>query len=375
MKKIFIILMLSIMAGTNSFSETTDTTGTAWRPVQVTFLTPVGSNGLASWKTGNNFSLNILFGMNGALKGTELSGLAGLLRGNMEGAQFAGLVNTAGGDVRGFQAAGLVNVAGGTFSGAQTAGLVNVAAHAGKGFQAAGLVNVAMGTKLSQVAGLASVQAGDVKGVQINGLAGVTTGKIDGVQISGLVNYTKTLHGVQVGLFNYADTVEKGTPVGLFSIVRHGGYRAFELSANETFYGNASFKLGVKQLYSIFTTGAAIRNDTVVWGWGLGFGTLIPLSKKTDLSIEGICYQVNVGEWFTHGPNLLNKISFSFGWHVAKGVALTFTPSWNVTVTDTINEYGETVEKSFTPYDVYDHTFTNGINVKMYPGMAVGVRF
>jgi hypothetical protein len=375
MKKILLITLLLLMAGIAAFAGNEDTAAMTWRPVQVTFITPVGSNGLSSWNTGNDFSLNVLFGMNGALKGAEFSGLAGLIRGDMDGAQFAGLVNTAGGNIKGFQAAGLVNVAGGSITGAQVSGLVNVAAHSGRGFQAAGLVNVAMGNRISQVGGLASVETGDTKGVQINGLAGITTGKTDGAQISGLFNYTKTLHGVQIGLFNYADTVEKGTPIGLFSIVHHGGYRAFELTANETFYGNASFKLGVKQLYSIFTTGAAIRNDTVVWGWGLGFGTLVPLSKKTDLSIEGICYQVNVGEWFTHGPNLLNKINLSLGWHVAKSVALVVTPSWNITVSDMLDEYGEPVDKSFAPYDVYDHTFSNGFNVKMYPGLAVGVRF
>jgi len=360
MKWINRLLFLAFImpANTGLYAQDEQQTEMKWRPVQVTFITPVGTNGLGSRDIGNDFSLNILFGMNGGLRGAEFSGLGGMLKGDMKGAQFAGLLNTAGGNVKGFQAAGLVNVAAGTLNGAQAAGLVNVSGKELKGFQAAGLVNVA---------------ADSSKGCQVAGLANVAVdGKVS--QIAGLFNYTKRLNGVQIGLFNVADTVEHGVPIGLFSIVGRGGYHAFGISGNETFYGNASFMLGVKKFYNIFTTGIAFRDEKIIWGWGLGFGTQVRLGGRSDLSIEGLCYQVNVDEWFTHGPNLLGKLNLSFAWHLAPHLALTVTPSWNVTVSDMLDEYGEHQDNTFAPYSVYDYDFDNGMRLEMYPGLAIGIR-
>lgn len=354
----FLAGLLFLTALTASASEE-EKNEMKWRPAQVTFITPLGSNWIHSWKTGNNFSLNILFGMNGGLKGAEFSGLAGMIRDDATGAQFAGLANTVGGTFRGMQAAGLVNVAAKRMNGFQTAGLVSVA---GGYFQGA------------QINGLAAVTSGDLKGAQINGLAGIAGGTMKGVQISGLFNYARKLDGVQLGLFNYADTVKRGVPIGLFSVVGHGGYYAFEITAGETFYGTASFKMGMKRFYNIFSLGAGYRNEQIIWGWGAGFGTLFNLSQKLDLSLEALCYQVNLGEWFTHGPNLLNKINISLGWNISPHVALVFTPSWNVTVMDLTDEYGEKTREPFAPYSVYSKTWDNDMNVRMYPGLSVGVR-
>ena len=336
-----------------------DTSKIKYRPAQVTFVAPVGSNGLNAWQTANGFSLNVLFGMNGALRGAEFSGLAGMLRQDMKGAQFAGLFNSAGGDMKGFQAAGLANVVAGTVKGVQAAGLVSVAADSFTGAQFSGLANVAVG------------QGG---GFQAAGLINVATGGRM-TQVAGLANVTTRLNGTQIGFFNYADTLENGVPIGLFSVVRKGGYRSFELAFNETFYVNPGFKMGVNKFYNIFTAGVAYRDSMIVWGWGLGVGSMIPLGKKFDLSIEAVCYQVNLDEWFTHGPNLLNRLNVSFGWHVSPHATLTFTPSWNVTVVDTFDEYGEPVREPWAPYSVYDLDWGNGFISQMYPGFAVGIRF
>lgn len=359
MKRTMITVLLALVAGLMAFADGSDTNEMKYRPLQVTFFFPAGSNGLNSPEFSNGFSLNILAGMNGGLRGAEFSGLAGLLKGDMKGAQFAGLLNTAGGDMKGFQAAGLVNVVG----------------HSSHGMQAAGLVNVVGGKfKGAQVAGLVNVTAGKGKGFQAAGLVNVSAGaKV--TQIAGLANVATKLKGVQIGLFNYADTVESGIPVGLFSIVGKGGYHAFEIAGNETFYFNPDFKLGVRHFYTVFTAGVSYRDEMIFWGWGLGAGTRFPIAKKADLSLEAICYQVNLDEWFTHGPNLLNRINLSFAWQVAPHLALTFTPSWNVTVEDQFNEYGEKVREPWAPWSVYDIDWGNGFISEMYPGVGIGIRF
>lgn len=374
--KLQLIAGMLMMAGLTAPASGEAQQDSSRRAAQFTFVTPLGTNWTQAGSFTNDFSLNLLVGFNGGLDGVEFSGLAGLLKGDMSGVQFAGLVNTAGGNVRGLQAAGLVNVGGGTLNGLQLSGLTSIQGGDIRGAQISGLAGIGGNSMQgAQISGLVSVAGDTLKGIQINGLAGIVTGSIKGAQISGLFNYAKTLDGVQIGLFNYADTIRKGVPIGLFSIVGHGGYYAFELVAGETFYGTASFKMGVKKFYNIFSLGAAYRNEMIIWGWGAGFGTLFQLGKKVDLSVEAVCYQVNLGEWFTHGPNLLSKVNLSVGWHVARHVALVFTPSWNVTIMDMTDEYGQKTRKSFAPYWVYDKTWSNDMNLKMYPGLSVGVRF
>jgi hypothetical protein len=407
MKKLLSLALLALTA-CGTVMAGSDSTGTMkWRAVQVTFIPPLGSNGIASWKTGNNCSLNMLVGVNGAVKGADLSGLAGILRADMRGAQLAGLVSAAGGTVTGLQASGLINLGVKRVKGAQVAGLAGVTAGSLRGAQVSGLANVVSGrTTGAQVSGLANVTVGALRGGQISGLVNIASDSATGAQISGLVNVSVgkgrgfqaaglvnvaagarvtqvaglanvavKMNGVQIGLFNYADTVARGIPVGLLSIVRRGGYRAFELTANESFYVNPAYKIGVRQFYNLFAAGVAYRDSMVIWGWGLGIGTNFPVGKKTDLSIEGLCYQVNLEEWFTHGPNLLNRLSVVLGWHVTPHMALVFAPSWNVTVMDRNNEYGEPVREPWAPYSVYDYEWGNGMVLQMYPGFSFGVRF
>ena len=63
------------------------------RPFQISFITPLGTNGIESVNINNNFSINLFGGYNGGLDGLEVSGFAGILKNNMKGTQIAGFGN------------------------------------------------------------------------------------------------------------------------------------------------------------------------------------------------------------------------------------------------------------------------------------------
>jgi len=366
----------------------TDSTKAKTRAFQLSFITPLGTNGLNSWDVTNNFSINILTGYAGGVNGTEFTGLVSVLKSDMRGAQFAGLGHVVLGETKGLQCAGFTNIVIDSLSGVQISGFGNVASRRAKGFQASGFGNYARGGKVTQMSGFTNINTGsnnglqitgfgnintkDMKGVQIAGATNINAGHLKGAQISGLFNYTQKLNGVQIAPFNYVDSLEKGVPIGVLSFVRNG-YMGVEFSATETMYGVFSFNTGIKKFYNILSVGVAYRSSMIVWGWGYGLGSMIPVAEKWDLSVEGLCYQMNEGEWFTNRLNLLNKLQVAASWKLSNSVALMAGLSWNVTVSDITDEYGDPVTPHIAPWSVYDETFDN-INIKMYPGITVGIR-
>jgi hypothetical protein len=370
-KHLIIIFSLFLLSGTLSAQ---DSATSKTRTFQVSFITPLGSNGIASWNVTNKVSLNILAGYAGGIRGVEFTGLVSVLQNNLNGAQFAGLGNIVLNDARGAQFAGLMNINAGISKGFQTAGLLNINAGATNSCMVAGFMNLATGGKATMLSGFTNINAGADKGAQITGFANINSGKLHGVQLAGFFNYAGKLSGVQIGTFNYVDSLEHGVPIGFLSFVRNG-YMAFELSTTETLYGVMSFKTGTRKFYNILSVGGGYRNDLSLFAWGYGLGTLIPLGKKVDLGIEGLCYQVNEGEWFTDRLNLLNKVSITAAWNIQKHLTIFGGPSWNVTVSDVLDETGDPIVPNIAPWEVFNETTDNGYNIQMYPGFTAGIRF
>jgi len=359
-------------------------------PFHLSFVTPLGTNGLESWNTTNLVSVNLFAGYSGGLKGVEIAGFANALKGDMKGVQGAGFCNNTLGKangleiagfwnfnrlrINGLQAAGFINLAMDTVCGIQGAGFANVTLDTVIGFQGSGFANYARGVSFGQASGFANVSTGDVNGVQgagfVNvtigdnqgvqaaGFANITTGTQTGVQASGFFNYARKLRGVQVSVVNVADTVEKGIPIGVFSFVRHG-YKVIQIGANETLFGEISFKTGTTRFYNIFSVGAAPRKESLKWGWGYGIGTLIPLAKRMDLSLEGISYHVNEDTWFTDYLNSLNRLNLSLSYNLTGRIGVYAGASWNVRVTRYGSHEGWQVGNSM---------------VSMYPGLMAGIR-
>jgi len=394
-------IILFFVISTNAQQDTIRT-----MTFQMTFVTPLGTNGLNAWNITNNFSINLYAGYNGGLDGFELSSFAGVLKNNMKGTQIAGVGNgvlgTGSGaqlagfakyvnkDYTGIQAAGFANVIGGKSNAVQLSGFSNVALDSFDGIQITGFANVSVkeitkiqlsgfanyskGNGAGQITGFANANAGSLKGIQLAGFANVNTETVQGVQIAGFSNYTKKLKGVQIAPFNYVDSLESGIPIGVFSVVRNG-YRAFEISFSETLYGAASFKTGVKSFYNIISVGASYREGKYLWGWGYGIGTLIPLKEEWNLGIELLSYHINENEWFTDKMNIHNKLQITASKTVSNNSEVIGGASWNVNVSETIDNNGNAFESSTTPYDVYEKTYGNDNNVKMYPGLTAGIKF
>jgi hypothetical protein len=329
-------------------------------------------------------------GVKGKVKGVQISGGVNANRDSVQGAQAAGLINLNWNSVKFFSAAGLLNVTHNTSSGTVLAGLGNVTlgeqhgAHiAGlfnastkntKSLQLCGLVNFTHGDlRGAQIAGLTNVAVGDVKGVQTGGLTNFAFGTMKGAQVSGLINYAKRVEGVQFGFLNFADSV-KGISFGFLSFVAKG-YHKIEISADEIFYTNLAFRTGTHRFYNIFTAGMKPQNSkNNYWTFGYGLGTAPKLTPWLSMNIDVTSNQVSYGE-FTQAINLLNKFYIGLDVRMTKGFSVALGATLNGYLTDTTYHGYTNLFTDYKPKVFSDHTFHNDINMKMWLGGKVALRF
>lgn len=97
------------------------------------------------------------------------------------------------------------------------------------GAQVCGLVSRTHGSMSGvQIGGLLSGSDIAMNGLQIGGLYnGPVTGHkndINGVQIAGVINKASNVHGLQIGLFNFAETMECGLQIGLWNQIESNGW-------------------------------------------------------------------------------------------------------------------------------------------------------
>ncbi|HEU5148561.1 MAG TPA: hypothetical protein VFT90_17660 [Chryseosolibacter sp.] len=396
---------------------------TLYRTTQVSLLPFVGTNHKMSGNVINDFSLNILGGYSLGVQKLELGGLFNLVRGHVNGIQIAGLFNGVAGDVQGLQLAGIMNGNNGYTRAAQFAGVLNLNLNNTRGVMFAGVGNVttessrapqfagvfnlaAQETKAPQVAGVFNIAAKEINGAQLGGvfnvsgkhvkgtqvagvfnlagkrvkgsqLAGVFNfaGKdVNGAQIAGVLNFGSKVRGTQIGLLNIADSVN-GVPIGFLSLVWKG-YHKFEVSADEVFYHNVSFRTGVRQFYNILTAGArpsTYKESETIWTFGYGVGTAPKLSRKLFLNLDLTSNQIVKGNTI-EAVNLLNKFYLGLDYQAFKKLSLTFGATLNGHITK--NEY-DGYFPLFTDYQpniFYDRNFSD-YNLKMWLGAKVGVRF
>jgi len=155
-------------------------------------------------------------------------------------------------------------------------GFVNLAMGNHQGLQV-GFVNTNFKNFSGAQIGFVNTVMQEVTGLQV-GLVNTTFSEKTGYQI-GLVNTVKKImKGSQIGLVNYADTVT-GVPIGIVSIVKRGGYKAVEISTNEYYPINLSFKIGVPKLYSFIQFGYNPDFDRN-FASGFGFGSLALIGKN-----------------------------------------------------------------------------------------------
>ncbi len=369
------------------------------RTFQASVIPYIGTNWKVTGSITNRFSLNLLAGYTGGLKGVEVGGLLNITRNNISGVQIGGLGNIVGDHGKGWQIGGLFNFDLGKFEGVQVGGLFNYVPDTISGVQIGGLANVITGKiKGVQVAGLANIvtrncdgwqisgllnltlkdvrhaqvtglvnYGNNLEGIQVAGLVNIARRQSSGVQIAGLVNYATTLHGLQLGLVNVSNTVERGVPIGLFSYVQKG-YHLFELSGNEIFYGNVAFKSGTRSFYNFVQIG--MGSDYKLQG-SYGIGTIFNLGKKLSMNLDasaGFVYHPT--DTIYHG--LLMKFNPALEYRFAKHFAIFAGPAYNCFVFS--KGKPSATSRGLSTYDFYFES-TENASIQMWIGGVLGVRF
>ncbi len=366
--------------------------------VQVSLIYPIGSGGADAAYQTYDVSVNIFAGLTGGVDGVEFSGFAGFTKGAVTGAQVSGFVNVVADTFKGLQIAGFSNVVrkdfeglqvggftntslknhdgaqiagfanytGSSLQGAQVGGFVNTAIGSVEGFQGAGFVNYSMGLAGAQVAGFVNTNIGEMKGNQIAGFVNVSTGVSEGLQVSGFVNFARKLKGAQLGFINVADSLD-GVAVGFFSYAKNG-YHQFEVSANETFQTNLSFKTGTNMFYNVFSVAAHWNQNDPVWAFGYGIGTRKEFGNQFSMNAELNSYAVLPDNFEENEWESLNKLKLSFAKGLGSHVELFAGVSFNMWVSQR--------EEPMHDY-LYSTKYRGGngdVNWIMYPGFHAGIR-
>jgi len=207
----------------------------------------------------------------------------------------------------------------------------------------------------------------NLDGIQVAGLINFARRHNDGVQIAGLLNYATIVNGLQLGLINVSNTVERGIPIGLFTYVQEG-YHLFELSGNEIFYGNVAFKSRTKSFYNFVQFG--IGGDYKLQ-WSYGIGTIFTVKDKWSVNID-------VSAGFVYHPadtvyrGLLLKFSPAVEYRFARHFAVFLGPAYNFFLFS--KGQPSATSRGLSSYDFYFKS-TENASIQMWIGGAMGVRF
>jgi hypothetical protein len=226
-----------------------------------------------------------------------------------------------------------------------------------------------------QVAGLTNFTVGNLKGAQVSGLLNFAAKEVTGAQVSGLLNYATRVRGTQLGLINITDSI-RGVPIGFLSFVLKG-YHKIEISADEIFYTNVALRTGVRQFYNILTVGAkpdTFDDEETYWTFGYGIGTAPKLSRTLSLNVDLTANQVVYGKSI-EAINMINKLYLGLEVQALKNVGVTFGVTLNGYVTETTYDKYQPLFTDYTPHIIADKTYSNDINMKMWWGGKIGVRF
>ncbi|MEL6651180.1 MAG: hypothetical protein AAFQ87_10295 [Bacteroidota bacterium] len=346
------------------------------RPFQVSLIYPLSTNGPKAYKYTNNLSFNMIAGYNGGLNGIEMGGFLNVIKHNANGIQMSGFANAVGKNVNGIQMAGFSNTVRKNVHGIQMAGFANAAGKNVKGLQFGGFANVAgKSVRGGQFSGFINLAGKDMRGVQAAGFANVASGHVRGLQLSGFLNVAKKLSGLQIGVVNYVDELEKGAPIGLISIVRKGGVRAISLSRSDMFNYEVSARLGAPAFYNIISYGwAPVENANNAWALGYGLGAMTNPDKSLGIQVEAISYQLfEDGTWNVEDLNMLNRLSGNLQLRLLGGLSLYGGVSMNALISQRTDREGQ-IGSDLLPEELYqDGMLDQDTRLSVFPGFQFGV--
>jgi hypothetical protein len=397
---------------------------TLYRKFQFSIFPFVGTNHKLSGNVINDYSFNHYGGYSLGVEKLEIGGLFNIVRGDVNGAQFAGIFNAVGGKMKFIQMAGILNMNRDSVNGYQLAGVLNLNKNTSTKFSAAGLLNLTLrdshgvylagignGTigrqkgphlagifnfstqdtgpvqaagftnfttgnlKGAQLSGFLNFAGKEVRGAQVAGFMNVAPKRVTGAQVSGFLNYATKVRGTQIGLVNVTDSIH-GIPFGMLSFVLKG-YHKIEVSADEVFYTNIALRTGVRQFYNILTVGAkpdTFDDEDTYWTFGYGIGTAPRLTRTLSLNVDLTANQVVYGSSI-EAINMINKIYLGMEVQAFKHVGVAFGITLNGYVTDTTYDKYQPLFTDYTPHIISDRTYSNDINMKMWWGGKIGLRF
>ncbi len=367
-------------------------------------VTPyVSTNRLLSVNTVNKFSLNVLGGYSLGTDVLEIGGLFNIDKGNIKWIQIGGLFNLVGDSAKGVQIGGLMNVTGKQMLGVQIGGLLNVNMSDVKGVQIGGLTNLNLknfnGVEISGLANISDTLRGfglagltnfsscsknsvEIAGIsnrskygehnyQLSGLHNRTEKGTTNMQVSGFYNKAYALKGLQLGLFNYADSAS-GIPIGFISIVKNG-YNKAELSSDELMVGSIAINTGVSKLYNIFIGGVQY-NTFSLWTYGYGLGSDVQLSNKWSLCLNATSQQLQVPSNQPLKWNRLNKLYVGASFEVLPKLRINAGPTVNLLMADLSDENYTSTFSHLSHSHFYEYTDAT-YNLKMWLGAKIALKF
>lgn len=272
------------------------------RNVQLSLISPLGTNGFMSGHITNKFSFNAIGGYARGVNGVEIGGIYNVNKRDVRGFQCAGILNITGNNTHGFQIAGIANQNFGFVKGFQCAGIYNMVKKEIEGTQIAGILNSSRTFKGLQIAGIGNIALRHSKGFQLAGIVNIAgkhssvnqlggivniAKKINGAQISGIINIADSVSGVQIGLINISSRM-KGVPIGLLNFSKNG-YHPLSLSFNSEKFVDVTFRSGVRAFYTSWSMGYFLNStaEKPIVNYGFGLGSSIRLYKKLFLNLEG----------------------------------------------------------------------------------------
>ena len=424
MKTVFRNFATYLLSGVLLFQFSLNAQEKPLKDFQLSFLPMVSTDGTDVINYRYKTSINLFTGINGGVKGIELGSFININNGLVEGLQLAGFGNIVNGNFEGFQGAGFMNIVNGHAKGFQGSGFINVIRGGNQGFLGSGFMNLVNGDSQSisgagfmnvvhgnhqglsgsgfmnvtsgnfnglQGAGFMNVTRGYSMGLSGAGFANISGGKymgiqaagfmnvaqdMDGIQAAGFLNVARNVSGLQIGFINVADTVA-GIPIGFLSIVKRGALREIELSANDVFLMNASFRIGVPVFYNIFSVGYRPVQDTEFFAMGYGIGSRLELSDDLDLDIElhsSLLHEEWTWDWWTENHwSRLNELRTMFTWQVSPVVQLFAGPVLYNHYFRVSDEFGRE-ELEIAPYNIYEYTSGNRVR-QWWVGGRAGLRF
>jgi hypothetical protein len=293
MKKMKLI-GLCVFFSINLLAQESDSLET--RKAQITLAYPIGSSGSNSMKYSNNFSFNILVGLNGGLKGAEIGSILNYNNGKVKGFQLSGVSNINTRQSKGFLLSGVSNICLASATGVFMSGGMNYASLKTKGFQLAPI----------------NIAASDYSGLQL-----------------GVINYAKNHKGIQFGVINIVQDGDNGVPVGLINIVKNGLFE-FELTGGEVMYSNFNYKMGVDKLYTVYKIGYSSYKNNAVYSLGFGFGSNLYSTDKQTISVDISSNHIVYDNDWNKNLNLLNKVDLNYKRKISDNFSLLIGPSFNI---------------------------------------------